>query len=339
MDASEKKTRATALREKLRDGRIRASNEDGTSASGASEIISGNIEHSDTTPGATFQDARGTAKHLTPTGGTPTGRDKRDRDNGRSPKGESERNRPGTRRAEESHSSPTPDTAAAERSQERTDRPTVGWLEAGEIINEPRVLPIDLKPDATFEYSELSRYKEDYKRTQRNGENVYALISNPNQFITGDEYKQLKTRKESELSTNSPTLNSPHAEKQSFFKGGVLSKQEVEEYYEPLVAALSDGFGYMDKALWAMCPQLDERPIWSNTTDKEDQTLAKMLLKRGQKSASTAAFVRTAVDSADYVMVGMMLAPRIKETVTAMRERPAPKPKKKITLLRRTDTE
>lgn len=70
------------------------------------------------------------------------------------------------------------------------------------------------------------------------------------------------------------------------------------------------------------CPQLDERPIWSDTTDLEDRALAKLLIARGRKSAPAAALVRTMVDAADYITVGFMLAPRVKLTVEALREAP-----------------
>jgi len=183
------------------------------------------------------------------------------------------------------------------------------------------------------------RFKEDYRRTQREGQNVYVLISDPSQFITGDDYKSLTSRKESEVSTNSPSSDSANSPKASFFKQGVLSKEEAEELYEPLVAALGDMFGYADKGLWGLCPQLDERPIWSNTTPREDQALAKMLLKRGQKSPAAALIVRETVNSADYVLVGMMIGPRAIETLQALRERPrAPKsPNGGISLFRKAE--
>jgi hypothetical protein len=151
------------------------------------------------------------------------------------------------------------------------------------------------------------------------------MVANPAQFITPDEYKQLKSKSDV-TSTASP-------EKPNFFKGGVLSKAEAEDLYEPFVAALADGFGYADQGLWKLCPQLDERPVWGNTTPKEDAAFAKMLLKRAQTSPAAALIVRETVNSADYIIVGMMFGPRIFETVQALRERPK-SPKKRRTLFR-----
>jgi len=333
---TEKKTkqqRAAELRENLRNGRNRPPDEPGQAVDGTGETLSRVSEPHGEPLGATFQDARGTARHLTPTGGKPAARDRRNRDDKRGTTRQPERVGRSDRRAEESNSGATPDNTAVEHAEPASQRPTVGRLEANETISEPSTPKIDLRPDAMLPML-VAHYKEDYRRTQREGQNVYALIDNPAQFITPDEFKQLKTRKESETSTNSVPLNSVSTEKPAFFKGGVLSKQEADELYEPLVAALSDGFGYLDKLIWMECPQLDERPIWSNTTTREDQAIAKILLKRGQKSAAAAAAVRTMVDSADYVMVGMLIAPRVRETVQAMRERPAKPRKKKFTLLR-----
>ena len=96
----------------------------------------------------------------------------------------------------------------------------------------------------------------------------------------------------------------------------------------------------MDKLLWMRYPDLDELPVWSNTSDLEDQKLAKLLLKRGQKSAGAATVVRAVIDSNDYLVVGMMLAPRAQKTVEIVREHrrvEAAIRKQKLSLFRRAE--
>lgn len=319
---NDKKTKASALREDLRNGRNRASDSTSEAISGTGESTGGNISIADATPGTIIQNARGTVEHLTPTGGKPTQRDRRNRDNGRGTEREPGRSGRRDRRSEESHSGTAADTAnpeTATRSTTSTVAHAIGRLATDVLIDTPGVFRAD-EPESGFAIPtvELSPYKEDYRRTQRltdqGKRDVYALIADANQFITPDAYKQLASK----MSVNADAK----AAKTQLFNGTVLSKREAEELYEPLVAALADDFGYIDKALWKLCPQLDERPIWSNTTNLEDQAIAKALLSRGQKSAATAAVVRGVVDSADYIMVGVALGPRIGETVKAIRERP-----------------
>lgn len=336
MDEKKKKAGAAALREGLRnERRNRASGATSQATSGAGEITSGNLVNSDTEAGATIPAPRGKIERFAPTGGKPTGSNQRDRDDRRGTEGGARRDGRGTRRAEEGNSSVVTHPAAADEAAAADKYPTVGRLMADEAIETGRA-HIDLTPDATLPSPvQLSQYKEDYRRTQREGQNVYVLISDPSQFITGDEYKSLLSKKDAEVSTNSPSFNSAAGAKPSFFKGGVLSKEEAEELYEPLIAALGDVFGYADKGLWALCPQLDERPIWSNTTEREDKALAKLLLQRGQKSPGAALLVRETVNSADYVLVGMMFGPRAIETVKAIRERPvSTRQRAKVTLFR-----
>lgn len=343
MDEQIKKTRAAALREELRNGRNGTPNEPGNATDEPGQDAGGVSAIDADTLGATFQDARGAAEHFTPTGDPPQQRDRRNRNNQRGTTRQSERPGRRDRRTEKGDSGGTADrTDTQERpgasANERPGRRGIGRLETNEVIDEPTDFTPD-EPAGTFEgrangpvSSGGGDYcKEDFTKINPFGKGIaYALKVNKKHRITPEEYDALPASRSA--STNGKGARSEEqpgpgtAPAASFFKGGVLSKQEAEDYYEPLIAALSDSFGYIDRGLWHLCPQLDERPIWSNTTGKEDATIAKMLLKRGQKSPATAAVVRTMIDSADYVVVGMAVLPRIGETVQAMRERPAPAP-------------
>ncbi len=319
---NDKKTKASALREELRIGRNGTPHSDGETASGTSPLVSGIQSNDDPEVRTVVQDAGRKISTFTPTGGKPPIGNRRNRDDRRSLEGEPGRSGRGNRRSEESHggvvADPTnPETAT--RSATSTVAHAIGRLATDVLIDTPGVFRAD-EPEQDFTRTvvELSPFKEDYRRTQRltdqGKRDVYALIADANQFISPDAYRQLVSKS----SVNADAK----AAKPQLFQGTVLSKKEAEEMYEPLVAALADDFGYVDKALWKLCPQLDKRPIWSNTTNLEDQAIAKALLSRGQKSAATAAVVRGVVDSADYIMVGMALGPRIGETVKAIRERP-----------------
>ena len=115
--------------------------------------------------------------------------------------------------------------------------------------------------------------------------------------------------------------------------GKVLSEREAEELLEPLTAALSDGWNYLDKLLWLRCPHLEQRPIWSNMTEVEDKLIAKILIQRGRKSAATATVIRSMVQFADYRQLLIILGPRAWETGKAIHDEP-PLPKRKRSLFR-----
>ena len=332
MDEQKKKAGAAALREKLRDGRNRSSNEDGNATGRAGEESSGNVSNPDATPGATFQDARGTIEHLTPTGGKPTGSNKRDRDDKRGIARKPERSGWRDRRAEESNGSAPADTATTERAEPASQRPTIGRLEASETINEPGVPKLDLKPDATLPVQvPLSPYKEDYKRTQRatpdGKKDVYALIADPNQYIMPDAYKHLTSK-------SSVNADAVDAKPRIFRAGNVLSDQEIKELYEPYVALLKDFFHYVDEAIWLRATQAEGQDIWGTIDDDEAGVVAKLTLRLGQKSPLAATVIRQAVEWHDYAQLTAIFAPRAKETRKVLREAP-PRPKKQRSLFRK----
>lgn len=171
----------------------------------------------------------------------------------------------------------------------------------------------------------LSPFKEDYRRSTRAGQNVYALIADPEQYVTPEAYKKLASRQDqASTGEGKPKL---------FKRATVLSATEAEELYEPLLVALDDCYSYMDKALWKINPELDERAIWSNMTQKEMERTARVMLKQGQVSPMWAAAVRGVVDSSDYFAVMMIHLPRANESWPAIRDRPRSK-KKPFSLVR-----
>ena len=323
MEKTARKRGANAKRDELRNGRIRDTSEAGATPTG----LSGN----DADPlGATFQDARREAGTLTPTGGALVSERRRNRNNQRSTPGLVERERRSDRRPQESDGGAIVDSAADEkptRQHQQQHAVEVGRFATDEIIDEPTPFKLDITPDGAFAQAvkELSKYKEDYRRTTRDGQNVYAMIDAPELFVSSDTYKQLASRKDAP-----PEQPKPKMWKQAV----VLGAKEAEDLREPLEAGLSDGGGYIDKLLWKSCPQLDERPVWSNLTEIECRAIAKLLLKRGQVDPAAATVVRTIVDSADYATVIMAIGPRVLETGQALRDRPRVQRKQKFSVVR-----
>lgn len=62
-----------------------------------------------------------------------------------------------------------------------------------------------------------------------------------------------------------------------------------------------------------------------------------MLLKRGQRSPAAASLVRGMIDARDYIVVGALFAPRIQQTVKALRETPKRGQKSNISLFRKRE--
>lgn len=316
MNEIEKKTRAAALREDLRNGRNGTSDESGETVDGTSTPPGGIESNDDSTFGAIVQNAGNESRGFTPTGGAITRGNQRDRNNGRSSKREPRRSGRRDRRSEKDNGGVATDSAIAEERTSTRQQRGIGRLVTNVEIDEPSFTPDE--PQSTFErrdngpiLTESSYTKEDYTKINPFGRGIaYALKTNKKQRISPEEFDALPSSRGAHQSTKQ---EEPPA--QRFYKGNVLSKQEAEDLYEPLIAALPDAFGYMDKFLWKIRPQLDERPVWSNTTDKEDKAIAKLLLKRGQKHAGTAELVRAVIDYADDITAGLALAPRMLETM------------------------
>ena len=185
----------------------------------------------------------------------------------------------------------------------------------------------------------VQRYKEDYRRTTRNGQKVYCLIDDPESVILADEFKTLPARSligkiqskfsgdDTETSVNpSPVQQGKQKKSKSLFglgkDGTVLSKREAEELEDPFKAALKDDCKYADQFLWWYSKDASQPQIWSDMDNEEIDTLATVLLKRAQRSAATAAFVRNVVDGADYISTAVILVPRVMKTTTQLSKRP-----------------
>ena len=104
-------------------------------------------------------------------------------------------------------------------------------------------------------------------------------------------------------------------------KGSTLSEKEAKEYRD-ILPKLVQGYGEtVDQALVAFChcqmPLIGS--IWGNIADIEATALSNILIKRGMRNAQAAEVVRKMVSGEDYIMVGVMFAPRIQMTVEGIR--------------------
>ncbi len=162
-------------------------------------------------------------------------------------------------------------------------------------------------------------YKEDYKRTSRQGRKVYVAGS---VTLDADDWKALPSKKQTARKEPARAAFSEESAVRTGRTSHVLSQKEAQELYEPLREAIKSEFHVIDEALWLRCPQIDGRDIWGNVDDDETEALASLLLKRGQRNAATAAVVRGMIDASDYIVVGAMFVPRIQQTVMALRETP-----------------
>lgn len=103
-------------------------------------------------------------------------------------------------------------------------------------------------------------------------------------------------------------------------KSRTLTKQEVNELRDPLIAALTDEFQLLDKMLWQVADDELEQPIWSDMTDAEMEHFVTAMLNIGTRSGTVATIARTAVDTQDYIIAGALVAPRFQATVGLLRE-------------------
>ena len=201
-------------------------------------------------------------------------------------------------------------------------------------------------------------YKESYFRTKRDGQNVYALISDKSQVIDSDRYNSLtnapKTRESEQKREgrgwlNSLTFGKPanssvthdsldSSSSQSHTKASelpflkeqkVLSAREAEQLLEPLIAALQSDFEYIDQGIWLYCMSEDKRPVWSDMDIDEVGVLATIMLKRGQHSPQAAQAVRALIDSDIYIQVAAITLPRAVTTYTMIKGSPRPAMRKK----------
>jgi hypothetical protein len=104
--------------------------------------------------------------------------------------------------------------------------------------------------------------------------------------------------------------------------GSALSKKEVEDLKEPLMAALRDDCQYLDEFLWWYSKDPEKPQIWSDLDDEEIEVLTRMLLRRGERSPVAANAVRNIVDGADYISTAVIMVPRMIKTMQQTTKRP-----------------
>lgn len=115
------------------------------------------------------------------------------------------------------------------------------------------------------------------------------------------------------------------------------SKTEAEEKRESLQKALESDFDSLDEYLWLRMKRAgidtkDEQPIWSDIDEEETAALVRLLLRGAQQNELLAVAVDGIIDSADYVSVATVFAPRVKRTATIMKETRQPRqPRQKRT--------
>lgn len=120
--------------------------------------------------------------------------------------------------------------------------------------------------------------------------------------------------------------------KSSFFsKGKVFSEKEAKEIAEPLIDAINSDCEYLDQFLQMRLRSVgrdNEPPIWSDIDEDEVKALSHILTRWSMRSGVVANVTRGIVESADYIAVGAIFAPRINRTVKIMRETRLPRKKR-----------
>lgn len=175
-------------------------------------------------------------------------------------------------------------------------------------------------------------YREDYRRTTRQGQKVYCLIADPEQIIPEEDFRSLRYRpvqnkrgllglfggKDEDLRLKS----SPERPQHSKTGGGVLSAREAVELREPYIAALRDNALSMDKGLWWFSQDASEPQIWSNLADAELAIIANVSLRRGQQNPAIANFVRSTVEMSEDISLFVIAGPRLIQSGQQMGKRP-----------------
>ncbi len=110
--------------------------------------------------------------------------------------------------------------------------------------------------------------------------------------------------------------------KKQFFRAGkILSETEAKNLLEPLTSAIMDYGDYGDIYLRGQAhdPTL---VIWGDLTLLEAGTLARILIRRGQRSAAAAELVRGMVGGLDYISAAIIVVPRVMRTAESLPRKP-----------------
>jgi len=319
----DKQEKAKQLRETLRNGRNRATDE-------ASPTAGGDGQADDRSNGTSFQDDRRPHLRLSPTGGEPTKGYRRTHDDRRGPEAKLRRIGPADRRPQQSSGGAAVDPG--ENGREATKR-SVGRIEASEDIP---ARDFKTEPEASFEAGQtdrpLPRFKEDYRKTKRKGQTVYLALSDGKQTLSETEYNQLAAKPQAASQPEQKETFTGQL-KARFSQGRVLTAREAQELLEPLKEAIKDDGHYLDEAIWLRAPQVKDQEIWGNFDDDEAGLLAELWIKGGTKDPVMATTVRVTVELNSYLAAVAILAPRIHLTAKALREAPR-REKKPLRLFR-----
>lgn len=313
---------AEKLRKKLKDEREQSgdgNNDQSTSGTNQdTDQYTGNITFTD---GSSFQSVSG------PSTGTRSNKrlidriDKRRTSSTGSSAQIDQRLRPTTGRSSQNNSQSGPDGTDLSSSPERPPSRTVIKREVGNLVAEDSIPERNFTAANTQPETETATPKSEAKRIAPARKGGGSSKSG----VNGNAQEKQPEERENE-------------NKNKFFSGKTtLSSAEAKIYLEPLIQFLSDSDDNLDKLLWKMNGDVTQQPIWSDITEKENRAFATLLLKRGQRSPATATVVRGMIDAQDYITVGMMLGPRLKQTFDIVRSSRRNSMKEKVSRRERRD--
>ena len=291
----EQQQKIEALREELRNGR--RANQTGESA----------IGHGESTDGQTGPSVS-SARRNNPAVDGNTGPA---RGNKRGPKKEPKRIGQGSGRPGNDGSS-------------TTDRSEQGTRDTGHVAAIERLDDIPERIDPILPTK--GRYKEDYKRKWKGNKHVYTLLTDPSIFIEQGEYDLLPntpTPQKPSIFSHLTGLRQPSdTSNLRTSSKTTLTQQEAKDFLDPLASALIDYGGYVDKFLQFRTHDANMPDIWGDLTEAESLVLARLMIRRGQKSAAAASVVRNMVHGDDYIQAAIIVIPRVMRTVEATRRIP-----------------
>ncbi len=110
--------------------------------------------------------------------------------------------------------------------------------------------------------------------------------------------------------------------KKQFFRAGkILSEQEAKNLLEPLTQAIMDYGDYGDSYLRGQTHD-PTVIIWGDLTQLEASTIARILIRRGQRNAAAAELVRGMVNGLDYISAAIIVVPRVIRTADTLQRLP-----------------
>lgn len=304
MQTDEKELKIQELRDELKNGRIRAGSTasqdsfgDNDSSIGEERPDTKTIHRpgikNDAINGPAYDNQRGTDKK-------PTGI------------------RFSTGRPRKNNSGAANTTAATSSGTKRA----IGRIQAVDDVPE-REESAEAEPEPPF-ISKQAITQQDYERIR--GTDQYQRIGNTQEVISRSKWRRLppSITQPGQQTAARPVIQ-PGERKNIFpwFKqGSTLSQAEAKLLEEPLIAALGDDFSYVDEYIWHRCKDEDQIPIWSDLDTEEIQTLARIMLKQGQRNPAAATMVRSLVEGSDYLATLVIVVPRVIKTVDRMKNAP-----------------